>query len=565
MENEVFYNRDKMYENIPNQEKRLLKDVEELSETIGDQSSKLSVLSKKTDEDAKMIVNTLSPPLPLQPIKADGTNDAPALQAILDFSSAHSATVKLPPGVIGLSTPLKIKSNIVIEGAGNSTLKALSGFTGALIEPYDEKVTNFSIKNLTLDGNKTDNSAKSNMCLKISNAYEHRDMLFENVIFQNAPYHGVWLDTGTDYIFNNCKFIDNGMVGAGNGHGAGIFGSATGVKFTECSFLGSYEHGVYSIFKDVSFEKCVVMGNGANGLSVRGNGTRVNKCYFSSNGEVNPNYGANGLAVSTTYGRVSNVFVTECLFENQKGNGGLYMDSDVENVIVDNNIFKQDTFYAGRAVNLTGGGNAYIAKNVSVTNNTISGHQSGIYVQFDAFNSLRIFGNTIVGDATNDIVPIALIANSNSAKINGDVLVIYGNILKASNSPITLYASATLNKVKVYGNIRTTKTEALAVAVADQSEGTEHDIESYSQKSVVTVDFATVTAQSTKDVNIVIPLAGYNCYATLTPTATSLPAGVMFMPISRGNNTNGLTVRAINVTAADVVVGSITFSVEVKK
>jgi hypothetical protein len=30
MENEVFYNRDKMYENIPNQEKRLLKDVEDL-------------------------------------------------------------------------------------------------------------------------------------------------------------------------------------------------------------------------------------------------------------------------------------------------------------------------------------------------------------------------------------------------------------------------------------------------------------------------------------------------------------------------------------------------------
>jgi hypothetical protein len=34
MENEVFYNRDKMYENIPNQEKRLIKDVEDLGKNV---------------------------------------------------------------------------------------------------------------------------------------------------------------------------------------------------------------------------------------------------------------------------------------------------------------------------------------------------------------------------------------------------------------------------------------------------------------------------------------------------------------------------------------------------
>jgi hypothetical protein len=67
MDKDIFYNRDTMYENIPNREKKLIKDVEELktngipdnqarqgvadlTETVGEQSSKIDVLSRNMDD-----------------------------------------------------------------------------------------------------------------------------------------------------------------------------------------------------------------------------------------------------------------------------------------------------------------------------------------------------------------------------------------------------------------------------------------------------------------------------------------------------------------------------------
>jgi hypothetical protein len=74
MDKNIFYNRDTMYENIPNREKKLIKDVEELktngipdnqarqgvanlTETVGEQSSKIDVLQESTGELQTEIVD----------------------------------------------------------------------------------------------------------------------------------------------------------------------------------------------------------------------------------------------------------------------------------------------------------------------------------------------------------------------------------------------------------------------------------------------------------------------------------------------------------------------------
>jgi Pectate lyase superfamily protein/Right handed beta helix region len=134
MDKDVFYNRDKMYENIPNAQKKLIADVEEiktnglpdeqarrdissLSETVGDQSSKIDVLSRKTDRKISVLEYG---------IKGDGsTNDTTKLNEMIT-ALPEGTHIKFPYGVYKTTGFINLKSNMVLEG-DNATILG-SGF-----------------------------------------------------------------------------------------------------------------------------------------------------------------------------------------------------------------------------------------------------------------------------------------------------------------------------------------------------------------------------------------------------------------------------------------------------
>jgi Pectate lyase superfamily protein len=149
MDKDMFYNRDKMYENIPNAQKKLIADVEEiktnglpdeqarkdissLSETVGNQESKIDVLSK---ENTNLHLDTVVQ------FNADNTGKIDSSEALKNAiiqaiknnatTANQKITVYLPAGTFNIDLN-KVFSNFDFTSLGlTTTVKKGLRFVGA--------------------------------------------------------------------------------------------------------------------------------------------------------------------------------------------------------------------------------------------------------------------------------------------------------------------------------------------------------------------------------------------------------------------------------------------------
>jgi parallel beta-helix repeat protein len=140
-----------------------------------------------------------------------------------DYSNSDAATVIqnaidaltnggkifIKRGTYLISTSITMKSSIVLEGEGyNKTiLKLANNVNDTLIKIGDgtNTIARVEIKELTLDGNKDNNSAGHGIHV---NTVELCRLLVKNVYIQYFKEHGIYLEHGGGAIIDSIRFID---------------------------------------------------------------------------------------------------------------------------------------------------------------------------------------------------------------------------------------------------------------------------------------------------------------------------------------------------------------------
>jgi Pectate lyase superfamily protein/Right handed beta helix region len=134
MDKDLFFIRDEIYENRPSAEKKLIKDVEELktngipdnqarqgvadlTETVGEQSSKIDVLSRKQKNAYIDIVEDFG-------ADSTGVSDSTVkIQNALEYAKNNKIpAIYAPAGTYKITDSLTIHSNLLFYGAGSNTV-----------------------------------------------------------------------------------------------------------------------------------------------------------------------------------------------------------------------------------------------------------------------------------------------------------------------------------------------------------------------------------------------------------------------------------------------------------
>lgn len=90
-------------------------------------SDKIGYLNEQLADIAKLSINALNPPIPLVAAKFDGTNDTPALQALVDYLVGKGGGKIVLPPLTSKCNIVLTGNNVTVEGAGNATV----------LQPYD--------------------------------------------------------------------------------------------------------------------------------------------------------------------------------------------------------------------------------------------------------------------------------------------------------------------------------------------------------------------------------------------------------------------------------------------
>jgi hypothetical protein len=155
MENEVFYNRDKMYENIPNQEKRLIKDVEELKTNgIPD------IQARKEVADLSETVGVLQGNTSLVLRPSGGDDTALINNAITSVSNSEKLKRVILDGEFSVKAPsnwadvIVMKSDVILEfTAGSKFILTPNNYDGYKIIAATE-LSNIKILNPYITGDR---------------------------------------------------------------------------------------------------------------------------------------------------------------------------------------------------------------------------------------------------------------------------------------------------------------------------------------------------------------------------------------------------------------------------
>jgi hypothetical protein len=227
MENEVFYNRDTMYENIPNREKKLIKDVEELktngipdiqarkevadlSETVGDQSSKIDILSKRMNGTFNLAEFN---------VIGDGiTDDTASIQSVIDKVNASGGGKVLgdPNKVYAIAGSVKLKSNVILDLQGSTLKRVGTNITKRILENanFGSSILidkNITVQNLVLEG--TGNTAGVNDQGSGLGLFMAKDITIKNVKTKNTNGDGIQWRKADNVVIRDVEIGDFGRNG----------------------------------------------------------------------------------------------------------------------------------------------------------------------------------------------------------------------------------------------------------------------------------------------------------------------------------------------------------------
>ena len=209
--------------------------------------------------------------------------------AINYLSSNGGGLLKLN-GVFTISSPIVIKSNIILSGNGSSTkiVIADNANINAIENPSAEPITDVVIQNITIDGNRS-NQSSNGIGINIGYGVAKSNITIRNVKIINMLSHAIWVDGSVSpkNILIDNVYISNSYSG-----------------------IAGYNH------ENVTVRKVYIENVDWEGIHLTGNSS-VTPAYVSKRPRIYDviivNSGGNGIDISYTEGAiVSGFYISSC-------------------------------------------------------------------------------------------------------------------------------------------------------------------------------------------------------------------------------------------------------------
>lgn len=217
------------------------------------------------------------------------TDDISAINdAVYTAGLAGGGVVYFPPGTYLVSTPVLLRANVTLRGAGIDVtiIKGKSGFTGdAIIDYPSGGLANTAITDLTVDGNKSElTGGKNGINNPVSTFFR-----VERVKVKDARTRGIHLYQSDDAVLRDVVLADNGVgddgdtgtycslaiegdrvlvsgvtVAGASGIGIALSGASTGVTIESCRVTDPNYIGIAlggSSNTNIAITGCTVTGS----------------------------------------------------------------------------------------------------------------------------------------------------------------------------------------------------------------------------------------------------------------------------------------------------------------
>ncbi|WP_025744119.1 carbohydrate-binding protein, partial [Aquimarina pacifica] len=257
--------------------------------------------------------------------------------AIDDVNESGGGTVTLAAGTFTVTSSLKIKSNVTLQGSGIYASTIATTQNIKIIEQSGYGLSNITIRNLTLKGtNKVDGGGMD----IISYGTDHDTILISNVRCYNTGW-GVHIKGAKNVLIENCDFSENGAIGkegfAHNLYLRRVYGAIVKNSSLNNSISGNGINISYS--EDVEIRDSEMIGNFFRGVRAAVSiGYLVHDCIISDNIEIGifANSETNGF--TTTDIDIQN----NCVSGSKDG---IRVISGATGIVMNNNSYDNDDDY----------------------------------------------------------------------------------------------------------------------------------------------------------------------------------------------------------------------------
>lgn len=365
----------------------------------------------------------------------DGTDDTAAIQEAIDAANAAGGgEVYIPAGtylVSGGSEPsdgcIMLRDNVTIygDGMGETVIKLVDNWnlkvTGMLRSEYGVENENITLRDLTLDGNRANNTGKvdgffvgvkpggtgtdrnitvdsveiqnmsgygfdphertTNLVIRNSVAHDNGldgfvadyliDSRFENNVAYNNDRHGFNVVTSTNnFTMDGNRAYDNGSTGLTVQRGSENIPSPHNVTITNNSFTDNARAGVeLKMSDDITMTGNNIAGNGREGIKIWGSrDLTIENNTLEGNSTSNPNYyaelGASDYndtdGVSGNYYEVASVRIAQNSLIQGEGQGNpafIFAPNTTSDITLEDNTFDGFPGQGGPATFIGSSGN----------------------------------------------------------------------------------------------------------------------------------------------------------------------------------------------------------------
>lgn len=208
------------------------------------------------------------------------------IQDAIDYVATNGGgTVTLESGTWTVSSPLKIRSNVTLQGSGTWASKIKVTTNIHIIDGYEEGMSNVTIQNLELEGT---NASDGGGIMITSLGENHNNVKVLNVNCHNTGW-GVHIKGADNVTIEDCLFEYNGTAGKeGYAHNMYLRRCST-VVVQDSRFMNSISaNGInISYSDDINIYNCEMTGNYFRGVrAANTTGFLVHDCVVMNNGDV---------------------------------------------------------------------------------------------------------------------------------------------------------------------------------------------------------------------------------------------------------------------------------------
>lgn len=261
-----------------------------------------------------------------------------SIQAAMDEVHADGGgIVTLQAGTHSITTSVKIKSNVTLQGEGEWDSKIKTTESIKLIEQNNYGMVNVTVRNLELQGT---NASDGGGISIISYDTDHDNVNVLNVHCYETGW-GVHIKGATNVTVQDCLFERNGTAGK-EGYAHNMYlRRCYGAVVRDSRFLDSISaNGInISYSEDIEIYNCEMSGNYFRGVrAADSDGFKVHDCVITDNGNV-------GLLANTENVVTKNIdWDNNCVSNN--GSLGIYARSGATGSCTNNNAYGNSDDYS---------------------------------------------------------------------------------------------------------------------------------------------------------------------------------------------------------------------------